>query len=121
MNLKLTLEQLDAIEQRGKNATPGPWEKLVEVPGAVTYIDDGFDARMNIFGTDYEGYAVTSHLPDADFIAASRTDVPNLVHDWRVLSQRVQELEKVLEWYGEDSNTDCDNAGHKAREILNKK
>lgn len=49
-------------------------------------------------------------------------DFMNLIHDWRVLSQRVQELEKVLRdvAYLPDGTNTFD-AVVAAREVLNKK
>jgi hypothetical protein len=67
---------LDAIEARAEAATPGPWI----VSGSVIHspIREPWDGKPN-------AVIVDAHIfePNADFIAASRTDTPALVAELR--------------------------------------
>lgn len=127
MNLKLTPADVSAIEQREQKATPGEWK-------ANLYLGNTFALDVCKPNGDRVKCLGEIYTSDATFIAATRQDIPNLVHDWRVLSQRVQELEKVLEWYAGPAFAQffnwngmrkpypiLDDQGQKAREVLNKK
>ena len=76
-------DRLDQIEARANAATEGPW-----TPDEYTEVDpDGFYELSRVIAPDPDGddrcaigVVHTGILrPDADFIAAARTDVPALV------------------------------------------
>lgn len=105
MNSKLTQKELQAIKKRAENATEGPWH----TPMRLILGKDGYVAN-------------TSRIADADFIAASRQDIPKLVAE-------VERLRKALEYYADDIHYDtyffddarCDvteDGGHNAKEAL---
>lgn len=83
---------LEAIEKRADEATPGPWRweatdggRLVAPLLVVVLVD----------GEDYDG--VFGSPADRDFIAAARTDVPALVAALREARTRAQAAESLLE------------------------
>lgn len=71
---------LDAIEARANAATPGPWgvekdqEGFFEVVGLNNDLTPGAS-----FGATYSGITNYPTPEDAAFVAAARTDVPDLV------------------------------------------
>ncbi len=67
-------EFLAAVQQRADAATDGPW---ASVKGAFDVEVYGNEGRQYVAHTGDRGF-VNAHL-DAEFIAASRTDVPRLV------------------------------------------
>ena len=84
-------DRLDQIEARANAATEGPW-----TPDEYTEVDpDGFHELSRVIAPDPDGddwcaigVVHTGILrPDADFIAAARTDVPALVAALRAVHQ----------------------------------
>lgn len=69
--LRMTAERIDEATKRCEAATPGPWIN-----------EDGY-----IYDVDGDWlYETWSALPDDDaFIAAARTDLPDLLHDLALL------------------------------------
>ena len=101
----LSPEECEAIQARVEAATPGEWEVFSPTstnPGIqaacgeriVIYGDgeeeDGY-FRPGIGGRQVDGEA----LANATFIAASRTDIPNLLHTIAELRKEVARLEKI--------------------------
>lgn len=83
-------KRLDEIEARANKATAGPWYAL---DGAA----EGFDGSWDVAGPDGCGIAgMTATAPaatilrdrraNAEFVAAARTDVPDLVDEVRRLA-----------------------------------
>jgi hypothetical protein len=69
---------LDAIEERVNEATPGPWETGMR------------GARKNVYPLlSSDAVAYTSGTDDADFIAHAREDVPKLIAEVRRLRAEV--------------------------------
>jgi hypothetical protein len=74
----MTLQQkLEEIKERSQNATPGPWENRCqqfsnsERPTSI-WTEHGWTARV-------EGLGPSHSIPNAEFIAHARTDVPLLL------------------------------------------
>lgn len=98
MNDRLTDEQLDAIDALTDAATAGPWrwnpgkpdspygddESGIETVARVGY-DDGSEgpAEYVVSAWGHDAWGLLVDEPDADFIAASRTLVPQLVAELR--------------------------------------
>lgn len=87
----LTDEDLAAIDDRARAATPGAWEAFVE--GRDHLSGDSFirigatdDSRRDMYVSQYLGEtAVKVSAADLDFIAHARQDVPLLVEEIRRL------------------------------------
>ena len=75
----MTTNPLDAIQARADAATEGPWEARTtgRAGGDHWYICDDGEAIAHISAQD--GINEDQREPDAEFIAAARTDVPRLV------------------------------------------
>ncbi len=89
-------DDLDAIEARARDATPGPWEAFVEgrdhLAGADLIRTGGMDESgpdMYVTLTYWNDDGAVPAAPhDLDFIAAARQDIPRLVAELR----RMREL-----------------------------
>ena len=114
---------LDAIEARANNATPGPWEPKPHQHGAVgcrclscnedptgwyvdnsgtTFCDDvvaklSAAGKTNDFGRELDSCDEGPFLTyaDAEFITRARTDVPALVAEIRRLTAELQQARKL--------------------------
>lgn len=75
----LSDQELDEIERRALAATPGPWKSFVEGRDGNL----GFDSFIRTGGEDI--YLTGATVPDQDFIASARQDVPRLVAEVRVM------------------------------------
>lgn len=90
----LTPAELDAIEARANAATPGPWEAKFPVRDDFEYV------RLFSF-TTYLGSVCNTDMDheetkyNADFIAASRTDVPRLVGEVRRLTAELSDIHET--------------------------
>lgn len=99
-------ELLAGCEERAKKATPGPWTR--KKPGLCP--ETGFHDGVGIAGTAGRQMIYTekscSSYPsaDADFIAASRTDIPLLIAACRALLEAGEGLKAEL--YGDDPLTE---------------
>lgn len=93
----MTEEQLLAIEEREKNATPGKWD----TDGDGSSYDPSWDQYASSWVTTptgnwkcqsgcYTGTEMCQQMSDAEFIAHARTDIPALI-------QEVRRLRKLLE------------------------
>ena len=98
MSDPLSTEELNAIEKRASQATPGPWRFTSDDDqkhGTVAWYvgDDGTNGRNVHVCSDAEALEV---LDDAAFIAAARTDVPRLLAEVGRLSAIVEKQGVVI-------------------------
>jgi hypothetical protein len=70
----ISLDQLQEILARCTAATPGPWESIIE--GRDQTSGSSF---IQTAGEDI--YLSGATIPDQDFIASTRQDIPKLVHE----------------------------------------
>lgn len=82
----MTDEELNAIEERAKKATPGPW-----------LLDDTIGADHHVYTRGYTNdWAFDVHGPnafeDGEFIAGARKDVPALLAEVRRLKSLAADL-----------------------------
>ncbi len=118
----MTLDlDIDAIEKRARAATPGPWRTPHLSYGSVGWTDPALHTHRRevcrIVGNGRTGFT-----DDAQFIAAARTDVTELVahirqletcDQWAELNKAEQKnarLRGVLEWIEHvfcDGSTPC--------------
>jgi hypothetical protein len=83
---------LDAIEARCNAATKGPWEAKCSYHDYPYIVAHGWELGC---GEDF------ARMPDADFIAHARTDLPALLTEVRRLRARNEELEAIVRELGE--------------------
>jgi hypothetical protein len=103
---------LDAIEQRTNAATPGPWQWHISrrtldyrlqtagwdvVMGFARWGRNSAQPEFNIDGLLHHGADLDQPHPDAEFIAAARTDVPALVAAVRRLTAELATMTAVAE------------------------
>lgn len=69
---------LDAMQARANAAAPGPWCAVRSETGASLQVFAGVERIASAIGPK----------PDADFIAASRTDIPKLIAALRLALDR---------------------------------
>ena len=83
MNAKLTQDELQAIKERAEKATPGPWKwtdkHLIPEVGREAVVWGNFNGEAR----------AEDH--DAEFIAASRQDIPKLLAEIERLQAEVHE------------------------------
>ena len=93
---------LDAIEARAEAATPGPWMEP----------RNGLGLGWTIFPKNSKGWSIATcdSGTDADFIAASRTDVPALVAELRAAREVVEAAVDLAERDGHKDDL-CDDCG----------
>lgn len=99
----MTDETLKAIEERANKATPGPWTAEPSDPNGWSDEEPHCDGihtesggwRNAIVTTD--GGVYGPRMPDADFIAHAREDVPKLLGEVRRLRADVQRLERAAD------------------------
>ena len=93
------MNRLDKIEARANAATEGPWEwegdaKAEWEEGANSLVPSRRPDDPVLYGYGYDASGIEVKSPaDAEFIAASRTDVPWLLEQ---VDRRDKALEKVL-------------------------
>ena len=89
--MELSDERISEIRARVDVATAGPWHLAI-------YCDErGEDERFANIESDNQDIAYQSLNDDAAFIAAARTDVPDLLDALAASQTRVAELEAALE------------------------
>jgi len=109
----LSPEECEAIQARTDAATPGPWSRF-----PADFIIEK-EQETNI-GVQNKGGLITAacgiatnrySLANATFIAASRTDVPSLLHTIAELRKEVARLEAERDgwkkWKGEGDPPPC--------------
>ena len=88
--MTLTDEALDALEQKAKAATPGPWTTMLCGDGAEGWLRD---SAGNFLTVGYEGEIKAN---DVTFIAAANPEtVAALVAEVRTLRRREKETRRV--------------------------
>jgi hypothetical protein len=93
---------LDAIEARVEATPKGPWH--VEYFGDHDYPQRiGNDAAILVAETYEGGEGIR---PTPEFIAAARTDVPNLIAEVKRLRAALAKLESEVSWLGDDARAD---------------
>jgi hypothetical protein len=96
-------ERLDEIEARAKAAQEGPWNTEPGTYGTrITYLSRNYDYPREVqtayLGTrDKLADSYNFWNRDAEFVAAARTDVPDLVAECR-------RLREALEFYADPFN-----------------
>jgi len=106
----LTEKELAEVEARANAATPGPWRsyrdgnqfietgyppaaKLVAASRVLGPVRPWNPSALITFGFKPEEYETVRFLDaDADFVAASRTDVPHLVDDLRAARAALRDI-----------------------------
>lgn len=86
----LTEMDLQAIEQRLRECTPGPWRHRM-----LGFIETAYEPWHIIGVTCRQQTSQSEPLPsvqNAEFIAHAREDVPLLINEIRRLRQRLREL-----------------------------
>ena len=83
----MTRDELDAIRQRVEAATPGPW--AVSSPSSGHGVTVGH--RMILYAT------IELALPDAEFIAHARSDIPALLDEIALLRQQLKDAYTTLD------------------------
>ena len=88
LNRVIDEAELDAIEARCRDASPGPWRSFVE--GRDHWSGDDFmrvsdlDAEPDMYVSRAEAGSIRpASTADLDFIAAARQDIPKLVAEIR--------------------------------------
>jgi len=81
-------DRLTAIEARANAATPGPWLLDPAIPHVV---DIRRPEPMSFLVIHDDPNGPESARPDAEFIAAARTDVPDLVATLRAVEAKATE------------------------------
>ncbi len=88
MTAALTIEQIEALEELEKAATPGEWRKPFE-DGALAHERD-----KSLLAIDKDGMAIVNRPEDAALIAALRNAAPALLQAARDNADLEQELEE---------------------------
>lgn len=94
----MTPAELAAIRERAERATPGPWTYEYN----VERIGIGYDVRANLGGPDVT-YALarlgfeTRSRHDANFIAHSRTDIPDLLSHVESLEAKLEKAREIIQ------------------------
>lgn len=100
----LTDERLAEIEARCNAATPGPWDSCTAICGSGdSAIIAPIHGRSCVLAlvyaeVDEQGKDVVRSMRDAAFIAAARTDVPDLLAEVRRLRALVGEPAPTVRW-----------------------
>ena len=95
MSERLTPERLEGIRERADAATPGPWAAKCSGHD-YPYIET--EKRWQLAcGEDF------AKMPDAAFIAAARTDIPDLLsHIDAIEAELATALDRAAHWQEED-------------------
>lgn len=84
-------DRLSEIEERAEKATPGPWKLAdIEQESRSRLKDKAIYRRLGEYALATVHVDKKSELFNADFIAASRTDIPKLVKALRVLDNALK-------------------------------
>ena len=97
--MTITKTELEAIKRRCEAATDGPWNSEGS-PYVFAKVPDGRPNGEGIVHCEcYVRRGVTDDKANAEFIAAARTDVPELVAE----VERLQEIERLWEQACDDA------------------
>jgi hypothetical protein len=87
---------LDVIERRAAEATPGPWRAYDDSKYTTWYVDRvGGDGEQLVEVNSFKA------VFDADFIAHARADVPALIDEVRRLRAEVADVRRRLSFAGD--------------------
>jgi len=122
----MTDAELDAIEARAQAATKGPWK--VDEMDMYIYGGDGFMVASNCPSAD--GWPVRGHGAEksgqrergsqdanAEFIAASRSDVDALVAELRVAREKLKAADALSAKWRASADADGDRRGYVSDEL----
>ena len=85
-------EYLDAVQARIARSTTGPWEtRINDLTDEVTVVHDS-EAVLQVAWIDGD-YRHTWAMPDAEFIANARVDVPRLLAAVRAVEAVISDIE----------------------------
>ena len=85
-------EYLDAVQARIARSTTGPWEtRINDLTDEVTVVHDS-EAVLQVAWIDGD-YRHTWAMPDAEFIANARVDVPRLLAAIRAVQAAIAGVE----------------------------
>jgi len=84
------MKSLDEIKRRAERATPKEWFAIVHSPKVVEVCDGGYKPIIHWAGFDSSPYP---KVPNAEFIAHARQDVPRMV--------------KVIEYLMKEADNSC--------------
>ena len=85
-------EYLGAVQARIEGATTGPWEtRINDLTDEVTVVHDS-EAVLQVAWIDSD-YSDTWAMPDAEFIAHARTDLPRLLAAVRAVEEAMDDLD----------------------------
>ena len=86
------MSYLDQIAARIEGATKGPWEtRINDLTDEVTVVHDS-EAVLQVAWIDAD-YRHTWAMPDAEFIANARVDVPRLLAAVRAVEEAMDDLD----------------------------
>jgi len=88
-------DELAAIKDRCSKATPGPWKLWGMSVLADPVGDSNLDTAIHVANTAFRDANGRPRTNDADFIAAARTDVPNLLDEVERLTRIVNGYDRV--------------------------
>lgn len=93
----LTAEEIAEIEKRVNAATAGPWDAMFLFGGKdlPMCVQSQRGIEVCLVGENYT--ARNKPTPNFRFIAASRTDVPNLIASHRELERRLKVAEDAMD------------------------
>lgn len=89
----ITEKQLAEIEERASKAAPGPWRSRLD-----NLNRDNVFAETETGGLN--GFICSGMRDNAQFIAHSRTDIPNLISAIRERDEVIKKLRGALGFYG---------------------
>jgi hypothetical protein len=91
--------RLDAIRARCEAATPGPWNAIDKGNTVPSYAIRHFAVGEKCVNV---ASGISPKTGDADFIAAARTDVPDLLAEVEKLREQLEHADLVLDAYKQD-------------------
>jgi len=117
--MALSKEQLAEIIGRVDKASKGPWEDCYKKGKLKNYVVGPLNQEKGVLGWPITCSGLTN-VYDAEFIAHSREDVPELLNDLHSLRQRLKEIEwevrrgeTEMEYNCTACNGDRFSGGHK--------
>jgi hypothetical protein len=96
-------ERLEELKKLCEDATPGPWEHRVLQNGVQSFVqaprnNPGDPYDIEIMGEDrnVDNYPPSQALADGNFIAASRTALPELIAEVEFLTKVAEQMRELL-------------------------
>jgi DNA-binding phage protein len=107
-------ERLEELKKLCEDATPGPWEHRVLQNGVQSFVqaprnNPGDPYDIEIMGEDrnVDNYPPSQALADGNFIAASRTALPELIAEVEFLTKVAEQAVMSTELYNYTSVLGC--------------